>query len=44
MIKINERLGIAKGYQYAYAYATNFKSAVTLRKLNYEKVASLNAA
>jgi hypothetical protein len=44
MIKIDESLGTAKGYQYAFSYATNFKTGIALSKENYEKVASLNAA
>jgi hypothetical protein len=44
MIKMNEILGIAKGYQYSFSFASNFKTGVALSKQNYEKVAKLNAA
>lgn len=43
MMKGNQILGKRKGFLYGFSYAVNFKTGVALAKINYEKIAELDA-
>jgi hypothetical protein len=43
MMRFNENFGAAKGFQYSFSYASNFKTEVALGKQNYEKIASFDS-
>ncbi len=32
MFNLNEKLGVMKGYQYSFSYATNLKTGIALKK------------
>ena len=43
MMAANQILGRQKGFKYGFCYASNFKTGKALSKLEYEKVAEMNA-
>lgn len=42
MLVGNQMLGIQEVFQYGFAYATNFKSAITLSRLNFAKISEID--
>lgn len=42
MVQANEYLGFHKGYCYALAWQTNFRTGIALSKLNYKEIAKID--
>jgi hypothetical protein len=43
MMYCNEYLGYLQNYHYAFSWASNLKSGVAFKKLNYAKISEVNA-